>query len=51
MWFSTAQGLSSFDGSEMVHYSTQQQGEIKFDGNLSLIPKAYIQRYLTVILM
>ena len=25
MWFSTAQGLSSFDGSEVVQYSTQQQ--------------------------
>ncbi len=25
MWFSTSQGLSSFDGSEVVTYSTQQQ--------------------------
>ena len=25
MWFSTAQGLSSFDGSEVVNYSSQEQ--------------------------
>ncbi len=25
MWFSTAEGLSSFDGSEVVNYSTQKQ--------------------------
>ena len=25
MWFSTAQGLCSFDGSEVVHYSTQEE--------------------------
>ena len=25
MWFSTTQGLSSFDGSEVVNYSTQEQ--------------------------
>jgi hypothetical protein len=25
MWFSTAQGLSSFDGSEVVQYSSQQE--------------------------
>ncbi len=25
MWFSTAQGLSSFDGSEVVNYSTKEQ--------------------------
>ncbi len=34
VWFSTAQGLTSFDGSEVVYYSTLQQANTFFLNNI-----------------